>query len=125
MTRVPEEPKAPELRAWYWREEILEVILWLRGEGFDEHIGARALREFLDMDAEHAAAHLDELVAQGYLNPLPDGRYALTDRGESEADRLLRGTRIVPKPAAGPCGPACWCHTSPVESAACLTNQIG
>lgn len=120
----PEQPKSPELRQVYWREEILELVLWLRGEGFDERIDTRLLRRFLGMGPEQASEHLRQLVEQGYFVRLGDGRHALTARGEAEARRLLTGRR-TPPPAAGPCGPACWCHTSPLESAFCISEQIG
>lgn len=120
-----EQPKALELRRVYWREEILEVVLWLRGEGFDERVDPPLLRRFLGMGPEQAGEQLGQLADQGYLVRLSDGRYGLTTRGEVEARRLVNGRRRIPPPAAGPCGPTCWCHTSPLESASCISEQIG
>lgn len=121
----PGQPKAPELRRVYWREEILEVVLWLRGEGFDDRIDAPLLRRFLGMSSEQASEYLRQLTEQGYFFRLRDGRYGLTVRGEAETRRLLIGRRSIPPPASGPCGPACWCHASPLESASCLSEQVG
>lgn len=107
------------LRSVYWREELLEVVLWLRGEGFDEHLDRTVVRRFLGLDDEQAAAHLERLADHGYLQRQPDGRYALSPVGEEEAQRLVGGPRSVPAPAPGSCGPDCWCPTSPVEASRC------
>lgn len=117
--RPMSEPKHPALREVYWREEVVEVVLWLRGEGFDERIDAAVLYNFLGIDQLTAAALLDRLAAQGYLQRLTDGRYGLSPDGEEEGRRLTGGQRAVPAPTAGPCGPECWCSTSPTEASRC------
>ncbi|MQA13502.1 MAG: hypothetical protein GEV09_04805 [Pseudonocardiaceae bacterium] len=116
---VAQEPKHPTLRAVYWREEILGVVLWLRGEGLDESLEPDALRSFLGIDPEKAAAQLDRLAAQGYLQRRPDGRYVLSRYGEEEGQRLVEGDRAVPPPTSGACGPDCWCSSSPMEALRC------
>lgn len=120
MTATPE-PKHPVLRDVYWREEILELALWRRGEGFDETLDAAVVAAWLGLDRGQADAHLDRLVTQGYLRRAPDGRCGLARRGEEEGRRLLQGVRAVPLPTFGGCGPACWCHTSPIEADRCAT----
>lgn len=117
--RPMREPKHPALREVYWREEVVEVVLWLRGEGFDERIDAAVLSNFLGIDQPKAAALLDQLVAQGYLQRLADGRYELSQDGEEEGRRLTGGQRAVPAPSPGPCGPERWCSTSPTEASQC------
>lgn len=113
------EPKHPALRGVYWREEVVEIVLWLRGERFDDRLDAATLCNFLDIDRPTAAELLDRLAAQGYLQRTADVRYELTDEGEEEGRRLTGCARAVPAPTTGPCGPACWCSTSPVEAARC------
>lgn len=114
-----QEPKHPTLRAVYWREEILEVVLWLRGEGLDESLDPEVLRSFLGIDPEKATEDLDWLAAQGYLQRRPDGRYVLSRYGEEEGQRLVEGDRAVPPPTSGACGPDCWCSSSPMEALRC------
>ena len=36
----------------YWRDEILQVMYWYRGEGFGESVSVRDLKTFLPAD-EH------------------------------------------------------------------------
>lgn len=119
------EPKHPALNSVYWREEILEVALWLRGEGFSELLDAGVLQRFLGIPASDAAGHLARLTSAGYLRRLADGRYGLTDAGEEEGARLTGGARAVPAPPGGPCGPGCWCDTSPFEASSCETYRVG
>lgn len=114
-----QEPKHPTLRAVYWREEILGVVLWLRGEGLDDRLDADVLRRFLGVDAAKAAEHLELLVDQGYLRRLPDERYALSQDGEEEGERITQLDRAVPPPTSGACGSDCWCSTSPMEASRC------
>lgn len=116
------QPKNPALRSLYWREEIIEVALWLRGEGFDERLDSAMLATFLDIDRAQAGAHLDRLTAQGYLCQLPGARYGLTAMGEQEGQRLTGGPRAVPTAVPGACGPECWCPTSPVEASQCADS---
>lgn len=113
------EPKDPVLRSVYWREEIIEVVLWLRGEGFDERVDARMLERFLGLEREEAAGHLARLAHQGYMRQLDGGRYVLTEAGEEEAQQLVDRARSVPAPEPGACGSECWCHASPVEASRC------
>lgn len=115
------EPKDPALRSVYWREEILEVVLWLRGGGYDDLLDRDVLSEFLGVTALDATSHLRRLAAQGYLRRRPDLRFELTLMGEQEAERIVGGPRSVPLGIKGRCGPQCWCSISPVERARCET----
>lgn len=119
------EPKHPTLRAVYWREEVIEVVLWLRGGGMDERLDAGLLGNYLGVAPEEAAAHLQRLTDQGYLLRLPDGRFGLSAAGEDEGRRLVAGSRAVPLAQPGRCGPECWCSTSPTEAAQCGDVAIG
>lgn len=116
------EPNSAALQALFWREEILEVVLWLRGEGFDERIDASLLQRFLGLYVDRAARHLERMVADGLLHPLPNHRYRLTDRGETQAQRLIGSARTT-RSHSGPCGPVCWCDLSPIEAAACASTS--
>ncbi len=121
MTTI-RQPKHPVLRDVYWREEILELALWRRGEGFDETVDTATVAAWLGLDRAQARAQLDRLVTQGYLRRMDDGRCALARRGEEEGRRLLQGRRAMPLPAPGACGLECWCHTSLIEADRCAAE---
>ena len=63
----PAEPKSEALRALYWRDEILQVMFWLRGEGFGDNADAPLIERFLGVDANIGIRYLDRLVEEGYL----------------------------------------------------------
>ena len=60
-------PKSAGLAAMYWRSEILQVMYWLRGEGFGDLVDVPMIERFLGMHAEVGITYLDQLVEQDYL----------------------------------------------------------
>lgn len=119
----PYQPKSEALKALYWREEILQVMFWIRGEGFGEDIDALTLERFLGLEPTEALAHLDRLVGEGYLSRA-DGRYSLTSEGEELGKRVFADEFAdLTKPSHGECGPDCWCHSSVEEAATCASER--
>lgn len=118
-------PKSDALRALYWRSEILQVMYWLRGEGFGDLVDAPMIERFLGVDAHVGVRYLDRLVDEGYVER--DGEwYSLSARGLEEGglefaaafDELMR-------PTHGECSDDCWCHVSPEEADACAAERAG
>jgi hypothetical protein len=99
----------------YWRDEILQLMYWLRGEGLLEEVTPDDLRRVLAADPGRLAARLARLAADGYVEPGDAPRYRLSPRGIEEGRR-----RFVDEfaPFLGrqdhlACGdPACDCPTS-------------
>src|SRR5216683_315044 len=98
------QPKSDALRALYWREEILQVMFWLKGEGLGERANWPMIERFLGVEVRIGSAYLDRLVEEG-------GRIF----SEEFAD--------LTRPGHGECGPDCWCHSSPDEAEACLAER--
>lgn len=117
------EPKSEALRALYWREEILQVMFWIEGEGFGDELTARMLERFLGVDAKVGIRYLDQLVADGYLTT--DGNvYRLSEQGRRHGSRLFADEFAeFTAPSHGECGPTCWCRQSPDEAAACAAER--
>jgi hypothetical protein len=103
--------------AIYWRDEILQLMYWLKGEGLLEEVAPDDLRRFLEAAPERLSELLAQLVQDGYLE-LGEGdtpRYRLSILGLAEGRRrfadefaalLGRESHIV-------CGdPECDCQTS-------------
>lgn len=123
MTESPE-PKSERLRDLYWREEILQVVFWIEGEGFGEQIRGRQLERFLGLDPTAAQRHLEKLASTGHLRRMGDG-YALTPEGRAEGARAFSDEFAdLTRPAHGECGPECWCHASIAEAEACAAERI-
>lgn len=119
------EPKSETLRALYWRDEILQVMFWLRGEGFGDQVDPALLERFLGVDSEIGIQYLDQLVEEGLLNPV-DSRYELTEAGRKMGARIFSDEfSELTKSAHGDCGPDCWCHSSPEEAELCASVRLG
>lgn len=88
--------RSDSLRTSYWRKEILQLLFWLRGEGFADHVDADLLEHALGVDAAAAGRHLGELVGEGLLSCDGSGRYRLTDAGQQ------CGARLIADESAGP-----------------------
>ncbi len=118
-----EAPKSEALRALYWRSEILQVMFWLRGEGFGDQIDPVLLERFLGVDARLGVQYLDRLVEDGYVERA-GGRYALSAIGLSEGGlEFAMSFEELTRPAHGECSADCWCHNSPEEAQACATER--
>lgn len=116
-------PKSSSLQAMYWRSEILQVMYWLRGEGFGDLVDAPLIERFLGVEAERGLSYLDRLVVEGYLTI--DGEwYALSPLGlEQGAQEFMDSFGELMRPAHGECSEDCWCHMSADEADACVAHR--
>lgn len=103
------------------RDEILQVMYWMSGEGLHDAAGAGELSLFLT-DAEPAVldADLRALAGSGLLEPAPASRYRLTVRGRSEGGRRFREEfEELMHQGHGACSdPDCDCHSLGPEACA-------
>jgi hypothetical protein len=116
-------PKSDSLRALYWRSEILQVMFWLRGEGFGDLVDAPMIEQFLGVDANIGVTYLARLVDEGYL--VRDGDwFSLSDRGREEgAMEFAASFSDLTRPTHGECSADCWCHSSAEEASACAAER--
>ena len=120
------EPKSDALRALYWRDEILQLMFWIRGEGFGDAIDPALLERFLGVQAEVGIRYLDHLVGEGLLEAAGHGHYRLTEEGHRHGARVFADEFAdLTKPGHGECGAECWCHASPDEAEACAEERLG
>jgi len=112
----------PSLQAIYWRDEILQVMYWLKGEGLVENVAPDDLLRFLETDPGKLGERLVQLAKEGYLDTVPgDGsRYRLSALGIEEGRRrfLDEFAPFLGRESHMECGdPECECHTSGEECA--------
>lgn len=118
------QPKSEALRRIYWRDEILQVMFWMEGEGLGSRIDPETLDRFLGGESEIALLHLDRLVRDGYVRREAEG-FSLAERGREEGGRLFADEfSSLTRPTHGECGDECWCRQDPREADACL-NLLG
>ncbi|CAN5678157.1 hypothetical protein BH24ACI3_BH24ACI3_05570 [soil metagenome] len=71
----------------FWQDEILQVMYWMRGEGFGEKITIPQLKKFLDAGEEILTANLSQLEKHGLVNSDFSDTYELTEPGVKEGGR--------------------------------------
>ncbi len=112
-----------ELDALRVREEVLQAMYWLRGEGLADAPTAVELARFLAVPAETLAPYLERFVQEGHLEPSGAG-YSLTAVGADLGKRSFADEFAgLTGQAHGECDDDCWCHDSPEEAARCLEER--
>jgi hypothetical protein len=118
------QPKSEALRALYWRDEILQMMFWIQGEGFGDRVDPALLERFLGVDAAVGLKYLDRLVDEGLLRT-EGGLYEMTEEGRSYGAKVFAEEfSDLTRPSHGECGPDCWCHASPEEAEACAAERL-
>lgn len=72
----------------YWRDEILQILFWFRGEGLGEAVTPRDLVTFLSADETFVRGQLERLVDEGYVARCPEDALGYPPSGADE--RALR-----------------------------------
>lgn len=108
------------------RDEILQVMYWMRGEGLAGAASAGDFRLFLepgDSDGSGLEADLEGLVAAGFLERAGPRRYRLTERGIEEGGRRFADEFAgLTAQGHGACNdPTCDCHVEGPE--ACVNSR--
>jgi len=89
------------------RDDILQAMYWMRGEGFGEETDEGMLRSFLVVGEDLLQEQLGVLVEEGYLEE-SDGRYRLSELGVKEGGRRFADEFSgLQSTAHGDCGPEC------------------
>ncbi len=103
------------LEAVRWRDEVLQVLYWYRGEGLGEAVTALDLVPFLVADPKLIVGQLEQLVAEGYVSIVEGSpvRYELTELGVKEGGRRFADEFAgLTGQAHGECSnPNCSCQT--------------
>ncbi len=71
----------------FWQDEILQVMYWMRGEGFGEKITVAELKKFLTTSDEILIANTSELEKKNLVDSNFSDSYELTETGVKEGGR--------------------------------------
>ncbi len=112
----------------YWRDEILQILYWFRGEGLGEAVTARDLLSFLGAEEPLVEHHLQRLADEGYV-ARQEGeppRYQLTEWGVAEGGRRFADEFAgLTGQAHGECNnPNCSCQTLGPEACESRTPHV-
>ncbi len=101
------------LEALFWREEILQVLYWMEGEGLADAVPVSRLLSLLSTSMQNLLLHLQKNIKQGYLATADDkinenSSVRLTAIGKKEAGGIFRNAfEGMQKAGHGECGPDC------------------
>ncbi len=101
------------LRALFWRDEILQVLYWMDGEGFGRWVTAQQMLAFLQTHSENLLYHVRKLTTEGYLEMQGESLeentpISLSAMGKKEAGRHFADAfQGMQKAGHGECGPDC------------------
>ncbi len=105
----------------YWRDEVLQVMYWMAGEGFGQEFTLADLRKFLSAGADVLEENLDQMVTTGLLERVSGEKYTLTAQGKKEGGRRFADEfEEMLKPGHFECDePDCDCHDPDSIEGAC------
>lgn len=119
------QPKSEALQALFWRDEILQVMFWIKGEGFGDEVDPGLIERLLGVEASVGMRYLDRLVDERLLQHSSEGSYGLTPDGERFGARIFAEEFAeLTRPSHGECGDDCWCRSSPEEAEACAVERL-
>ena len=76
-----------EVEEIFWRDEILQIMYWMLGEGLGDTPSPADVGRLLAAEPPMVAAHLERMVTIGDVDPMPAGRFKLTVQGVREGRR--------------------------------------
>jgi hypothetical protein len=103
------------------RDEVLELLFWLEGEGIPGASTVAGMARFLTRHPGEVQEVLATLQARGDVEPSGDSEYRLTETGRREAGRRFAEQFAgMTGQGHGECNdPTCDCHTNPAGAAEC------
>ena len=108
------------------RDDILQAMYWMRGEGFGEEADVQMLQSFLVVDEVLLREQLGILAEEGYLLEESEGRYRLSELGVKEGGRRFADEFSgLQSTAHGDCGPECpTCKGVPRDACAHCAPEV-
>ncbi len=115
--------------ALFWREEILQVLYWMEGEGLEVSVPFSRLMVLLNTSSDNLFLHLKKNIEAGYLETEDDllnedSSVRLTPFGKKEAGNIFRNAfEGMQKGGHGECGPDCeFCYSEGEKLEDCIHN---
>jgi len=121
---MAQESTAEEFDELFWRDEVLEAMYWMMGEGIEEAIEPADLRSFLDAPPNVVDRTFRRLAADGHLDESDDG-YVFTEQGEAAAKKRFADEFSDIQgfdEAHTACSADCWCHDPEHAEDECPTH---
>lgn len=117
------------LDSLFWREEILQVLYWMDGEGLASDVPVSRLLVLLNTTSDNLLLQLRKNIDAGLLmtdsNELnADSTVRLSAEGKKEAGKIFSNAFDgMQKAGHGECGPDCeFCYEDGVKTEDCVHN---
>lgn len=117
------------LDALFWREEILQVLYWMEGEGLADYVPLNRLLALLNTTPDNLLLYLKKNLDAGLLMINNDqlnetSAVRLTPAGKKEAGKIFSTAFDgMQKAGHGECGPDCeFCYEDGVKTENCVHN---
>ncbi len=116
------------IRTMFWKDEILQVLYWMKGEGIGTNVSQSQIEPFLNTNKNNLEFHLRKLSAEGFLlteETQDNINYSLSEIGNHEgAKHFAEAFQGMQKAGHGECGPDCeFCYgTDGVKLDNCVHN---
>lgn len=118
------------LRALFWKDEILQIMYWMDGEGFGKTVPASQILALLNTNQDNLFYHLNKLITEGLLESKDQEVKESSMVGLSTSAKKEAGQRFsdafqgYQKAGHGECGPDCeFCYgTDGVKLENCVHN---
>lgn len=104
--------KSP-LRALFWKDEILQVLYWMDGEGLGQTVPVSQILALLNTNEANLIFHLEKMISEGVLESKSysidrNSKIALSTSSKKEAGRrFAEAFQGYQKAGHGECGPDC------------------
>lgn len=118
------------LEVLFWREEILQVLYWIDGEGLAEAVSVNRLLSLLNTSKSNLLLHIQKNIIAGFLQTqnkedlCETSSLQLTPAGKKEAGGIFRNAfEGMQKGGHGECGPDCeFCYHEGEKLEDCVHN---
>jgi hypothetical protein len=128
MPEKKEHTNQDAVNTLFWREEILQVLYWMEGEGLADAVPFSRLLSLLNTTSENLLLHLQKNIQAGYLTTdfeiNENSAVKLTPIGKKEAGGIFRNAfEGMQKGGHGECGPDCeFCYLEGEKLEDCIHN---
>jgi len=101
------------LRALFWKDEIMQILYWMDGEGFGKEVSVSQVLALLHTNESNILYHIEKLVQSDILNSESteltiDSTVSLSENARKEAGQKFSDAfQGYQKAGHGECGPDC------------------
>lgn len=108
------------------RDELLQILYWMLGEGLGSQPNVAQIEAFLGADGATITRCLERMAVEGFVTGVGEGCFTLTPLGLHEGRRSFADEFAgLTNQAHGECSPDCsFCHSPDGDPSACPSKSV-